>query len=95
MNLTEIHSENKSVSAKPLFKGDTGQVVSLQILKKEQLKEHITKTPALLICVEGHVIYNDEKQQKTELFSGDYFIIEPMVKHWLDAVETSNILLFR
>lgn len=52
MKLTELHAENKSVSAKPLFKGDVGQVISLQIIKEQKLKEHITKTPALLICVQ-------------------------------------------
>lgn len=94
MHLSAIHAENKAVSAKQLFKGE-GTVIALQIISGQQLKEHLTKIPALLVCVNGHVIYKDEQQREVILQSGDYINIEPMVKHWLDAVVESNLLLVK
>jgi quercetin dioxygenase-like cupin family protein len=40
-------------------------------LQGEKLKEHITKTPALLICVEGEVIFENENGIKEVLLPGD------------------------
>jgi quercetin dioxygenase-like cupin family protein len=94
MNISALHIENSSVSAKQLFKGE-GQVIAIQIIAGQQLKEHITKVPALLLCVEGEVVYKDEQQREVTLLPGDYHPIEPMVKHWLDAVSDSNLILMK
>ena len=94
MHLSDIHSVNKTVSAKQLFKGE-GTLIALQIIGGQQLKEHTTKIPALLICVDGHVVYKDEQQREITLQQGDYMDIEPMVKHWVDAVVDSNLLLVK
>jgi len=59
------------------------------------LKEHITKTPALLVCVEGKVIFNNERGITETLLLGDYVNIEPMIKHWVDAISDSSLLLFK
>jgi quercetin dioxygenase-like cupin family protein len=50
-------------------------------LQGEKLKEHITKTPALLICMEGQVIFENENGLREILKPGDFVNIEPMVKH--------------
>ena len=71
MNIKELHTQEKPVSATSLFKSELGNATAIQILKSEKLKEHITKTPALLICVEGEVIFENEKGIKETLFSGD------------------------
>ena len=94
MNLNENHSASKPVSTHLLFKGSESTTISLQILKGEQLKEHITKVPAFLLCVSGEVIFENEQGLET-LQSGDYIHIEPMVKHWVDGVKDSQLVLMK
>lgn len=94
MNLKDLHPDNKTVQTSILF-DPTEKVISLQIAKGKQLKEHLTKTPALLVCVSGKSIFNDENEQKINLQSGDYVKIEPNVKHWVDAIEDTNFLLIK
>ena len=95
MNLKNLHTENKAVQTNVLFQPTDGKVISLQIAKNEQLAEHITKVPALLVCVSGNATYNDENGTTIKLQSGDYFNIPVNVKHWVDAQEESNFLLIK
>lgn len=95
MNLKDIHQDNKPISTASLFKMTEGTVTAIQILANEQLKEHITKVPALLTCVVGKVVFENEKGLKERLQSGDYLQIEPMVKHWINAITTSQLILFK
>lgn len=94
MNLKSSHSTEKPVSAIPLFKGE-GNATALQILQNQQLKEHTTKVPALLICVAGEVIFENENGIKETLQSGDYINIEPFVKHWVIGILDSQLLLLK
>lgn len=94
MNLTNLHTENKAVQTSILFE-PTEKVISLQISKGEQLKEHLSKIPVLLVCVSGKAVFNDENEQKINLQTGDFVKIEPNVKHWVDAIEDSNFLLIK
>lgn len=94
MNLKSLHTENKAVQTNIVFE-PTDRVISMQITKGEQLKEHITKIPALLVCVSGEATFSDENEQKINLQSGDYVKIEPNVKHRIDAIEESNFLLIK
>lgn len=94
MNLKNNHSTERSVSAIPLFKGE-GNAVALQILQNQQLKEHTTKVPALLICVEGEVIFENENGIKETLQSGDYIHIESLVKHWVIGNRDSQLILLK
>jgi quercetin dioxygenase-like cupin family protein len=95
MNLQNIHNDLKNVQTKALFSANEGKVISLQILKDNQLKEHITNVPAFLICILGNAIYEDEKGNKNNLFSGDFVMIEPNVKHWVNGIENTNLLLIK
>ena len=95
MNIKELHTQEKPVSATSLFKSELGNATAIQILKGEKLKEHITKIPALLLCVEGEVVFENEKGEKNSLHSGDYVNIEPNVKHWVFANETSQLVLIK
>ena len=94
MILKNLHTENKPVQTSVLFEPKE-KVISLQIAKGEQLKEHITKVPALLVCVSGNAVFDNEKGEKTDLQSGDYVLIEENVKHWVNAFEDSNFLLIK
>lgn len=95
MNLKSLHTEQKAVQTQILFQPTEAKVISLQIAKNEQLAEHITKVPALLVCVSGNATYNDEKGEKINLKSGSYVNIPINIKHWIDAHEESNFLLIK
>lgn len=94
MNLKNLHTEEKAVQTNVLFE-PTQNVISIQIAKGEQLKEHITKIPALLVCVSGNAVFNNETGTVINLKSGTYVLIEPNVKHRVDAIEESNFLLIK
>jgi quercetin dioxygenase-like cupin family protein len=95
MNIKDLHTQEKPVSAISLFKSDLGNATAIQILQGEKLKEHITKTPALLICMEGQVIFENEKGIKEILQPGDFINIEPMVKHWVEGTIESQLILIK
>jgi len=95
MNIKALHPADKSLSAVPLFKGSEANTLSIQLLKDEILKEHITKVPALLICLEGEVLFDNEKGEHIPLKQGDYVLIEPMVKHKVSATSNAQLLLMK
>ena len=95
MNLKELHTDNKGVQTNMMFPATDGKVISLQILKDSKLEEHVTKVTALLVCVSGNAVYEDEKGIKAVLFSGDFVKIEPNVKHWVNGIESTNLLLIK
>lgn len=75
MNLTKFHNSEKPLSAKQLFNCTEGKVVAIHLKKGGELKEHITKVPALIVCVVGEIVYEDKKRAKNQLeirgFYGD------------------------
>lgn len=95
MNLTKLHNSEKPLSAKQLFNCKEGKVVAIHLKKDGELKEHFTKVPALLVCVVGEIVYEDEKGLKINLKSGDFTEIEPQVKHWLMAIKDSEAILIK
>ena len=95
MNIKELHTQEKPVSAIAIFKSELGNATAIQILQGEKLKEHITKTPALLICIKGEAIFENENGIKEVLLPGDYVNIEPMVKHWVEGTVESQLLLIK
>ena len=95
MKLDSLHTTEKEVSATNLFKGEIGSATAIRLKKDGVLKEHITKTPALLLCVEGSTTYQDETNKVIELGPGDYVNIVPNVKHWLEAQEESQLVLLK
>jgi len=95
MNIKDLHTEDKAVSAFSLFKSENGNATSIRILKDQKLKEHITPIPALLVCMEGNVIFENENGWREELLPGDYTLIKPMVKHWVTAIHDSQLILIK
>lgn len=95
MNIKELHTQEKLVSATSLFKSELGNATAIKILQGGKLKEHITKTPALLVCMEGEVIFENEKGIKETLMSGDFVNIDPMVKHWVEGTIESQLILIK
>ncbi|MFZ1306611.1 MAG: hypothetical protein WAT20_09140 [Ferruginibacter sp.] len=51
--------------------------------------------PALLVCVTGEVVFENEKGIKENLLPGDYVHIEPMIQHSVKGIEDSQLLLIK
>lgn len=95
MNILNLHTNEKEVSAMPLFKGELGTATAMLLQKDGSLKEHLSKTPALLVCVTGNVVYEDATATKVALQPGDYVAIPANVNHWLVASVKSQLLLLK
>lgn len=95
MNISENHTSEKEVSATPLFKGELGTTTAIQILPNGTLKEHVSKTAALLLCLSGHITFEAENEVNIQLSQGDYVFIEPNVKHKLTGHEKSQLILLK
>ena len=95
MILKNLHTENKPVQTQLLFEPKDAKVISLQIAKGETLKEHISKIPALLVCISGNAVFTDDKGTVVNLNSGTYVMIEENVKHAVKAFAESNFLLMK
>lgn len=95
MNIKDLLPQERAVSTEVLFRSGEAVATVIQILQGEQLKEHVTKVPAFLICVLGKAVFENEKGLKETLQSGDYMKIDPMVKHWVNATTTSQLILFK
>ena len=85
MILKNLHTENKPVQTQLLFEPKDAKVISLQIAKGETLKEHVSKIPALLVCISGNAVFTDDKGTVVNLNSGTYVMIEENVKHAVKA----------
>ena len=94
-NISSMHEASKPVSAKLFFKGQEGTVTALQIQKDGLLDKHITKVEALLVCVVGEVVFENEKGIRQILTNGDFVKIEPMVMHWVKGIQESQLLLIK
>lgn len=94
MNLSQLHSSGNGVSAFPLFKA-SGMIAALRIAAHHQLKKHITEVPALLLCVQGRVVFENEKGESHILHPGEFVRIEPEVEHWVDGIEDSQLILMK
>jgi quercetin dioxygenase-like cupin family protein len=95
MNIKALHNIEKAVSAKALFKGEEGVTQSIHLSKGAELSKHQSKPPALLICIIGEVVFENENGIKETLKQGDYVNIEPMVDHWINSVADSHLLLIK
>ncbi|MCB9245087.1 MAG: hypothetical protein H6606_01540 [Flavobacteriales bacterium] len=95
MHIRELTKSDKEVSTASMFKTEHAQAMAIHIRREGALKRHSSPIPALLVCVEGLVEYEDEQGLRVELRSGSYVQIEPQVVHWLYAVEESTLILFK
>jgi len=78
-----------------LFKSENATASSIQLLKDGLLDKHITKVPAVLTCIKGNVIFENEKGDVKDMKAGDFVLIEPNVLHWVKGIKRSDLVLFR
>ncbi|MBK8655161.1 MAG: hypothetical protein IPN20_14920 [Haliscomenobacter sp.] len=95
MNLRELHDVQSDVHAKSLFKTSEGNVTAMQIMEGALLKEHVTKVQALLVCITGEVVFENENGLSQTLGPGDFIRIEPFVVHWAKGILESQLLLIK
>lgn len=95
MNILELLNNEKPVSAAHFFKGQEGAATAIQILAGNQLPSHITKIPAMLLCISGMAVFEDENGVEINLATGEFVLIKPDVKHWINAKEDSLFLLVK
>ena len=94
MNIKDKHREG-AVSAYSFFNGEEGKATAIQIPSGEHLKSHVTKTEALLVCLNGHARFENENNYSQDLKSGDFVIIEPLISHSVKGIESSNLILLK
>lgn len=87
--IIELNKENKVV--KPLF-SESFKVVGIGLTKGQKLEAHQTPTPAFLYVQSGRVAFS-MKGQKTNLESGDYFLIPAKEIHEVEAEVDSLLML--
>lgn len=95
MNIKQLHDSSKLLSVKTMFKSEHGTASSIQILEDGLLDKHITKVPAILICMKGHVVFENELGVEESMNSGDFILIEPNIEHWVKGIKRSDLILFR
>ncbi len=95
MHISSFHPDQKALQTKVVFTAKEGKTISIQMEKNAELKEHITKVPAFLICISGEVIFENELGFKETLRNGDTINIAADVKHWLIASLASNLVLIK
>ncbi|WP_075348836.1 cupin domain-containing protein [Algoriphagus marinus] len=95
MHLNFNFTEKKPLQTKKIFSPTEGSIISIKLEANAEMKEHTTKTPALLMGIIGEVIFENEKGIKEMIGPGDYIEIEPDVKHWLFAKTDSNLILIK
>ena len=95
MNIQNTHPVAKDVSAIALFKGVEGITTSIHLSKDAELTKHQSKTHALLICILGDVVFENQNGVKERLKQGDYVEIEPFISHWVIGVMDSYLLLIK
>ena len=45
--------------------------------------------------MEGNAVFENEKGIKETLLVGDFVAIEPMVKHWVEGILESQLILIK
>lgn len=85
---------DKDVFLKKVTKGVATSSL-IQLKKDAILKDHQSRTDALLIMVSGKVTYEEETRQEHLVASWDYVLIPAQVTHRLVAEEESHLLLIQ
>jgi len=94
MNLNDSFSEKPPIQTKKLFTASEG-VTSIRLTEGAILKEHVSKVPALLVCVSGEINFVSDTNEKQTLLQGDFVNILPDVKHLFQANQDSILLLIK
>ncbi len=95
MNIKDKHTLNLPISEELLFESEVGITSAFQILEGVQINNQIIRVPAMLICIAGKIIFQDENGTNKKLFPGDFINIEPMVKHLVRGLSNSQLIVIK
>ena len=92
--LKELIQTKKEVNAAHIFDYVSGHQTLLKLDAGAHVKPHTSKVPAVLLCLEGEVEYQEEDRNDT-LKATNYIEIKPDVLHWLDSSTGCLCLLLK
>ena len=95
MKILDKHNTTLPVSLISLFESQVGITSSLYIMEGVYLENQTINIPALLICVEGKLIYQDESGRDEVLDTGDLINIKPLIKYSLRGLTNSQTLIIK
>ncbi len=94
-SISGVLAGDKPVQTTVLFNNVDQKVIVLKIQKNDTLKEHISKVPALFVCVKGSAVYKEKNGRVVKMKGGDYVEIPQDVLHEVTANELSDFLLIK
>ena len=95
MKLSELlASEQAGPLFRPLFKAQNGRLTAIRLLKGEVIKEHKSPVPAMLLVLEGAVVYKQLVDGLEQLLNAkEYTEIPADVIHQVTAESDAYCML--
>jgi quercetin dioxygenase-like cupin family protein len=84
----------QKVKAEKISTGNFTDIIHLHLKKDAILEEHLAKTNAVLVVVEGEVDFKAH-EKKYKLTKGDFLTFEANILHSLEAFEDSHLILIK
>lgn len=94
MKAIELLNRSKYKSNKIEFDKLSENTLLITLCKGQKLKEHKTSKSAILLCVEGEILYSHEKHD-VNLTPIQYIQIEADLLHEVTAIIDSKVLLIK
>lgn len=95
MNLHDIIiSSEKNLSTKKIL-NDKGSATLIQIKKGAVLKEHQSRTKAILVLIAGKAVYEEKERTEKLLMVSDFVHIPEHVTHKVTGIEDALLLLIQ
>ncbi len=97
MKLSELlASEQTGPVFRPLFKAHNGRLTAIRLPQGEAMKEHKSSVPAMLLVLEGEVLYQQLGDGvEHPLKALEYVDIPPDVMHMLTAQTDAYCILIQ
>lgn len=95
MKLSDLLVSDKAGPVfRPLFKAQNGRLTAIHLLKGEIIKEHKSPVPAMLLVLEGSVLYEQPGEKITRpLAALEYTDIPPNTIHQITAETDAYCIL--
>jgi len=87
-------TEHKGVQTSKLSKSENIDVLHISMEKDAILKKHSSPKDALLIVLEGHIVFHIDTNSYV-LKKHQVYNFEKNVEHWVEAIEDSNFIIIR
>lgn len=97
MTLSELlKSDQAGPVFRPLFRAQNGRLTAIRLRRGEVIKEHKSPVPAMLLVLEGTVVYNQLADgSEHRLGSLEYLEIPPDATHQVTAETDAYCILIQ